>query len=71
VLLAGLMHTALNAWVPLTWGLDPAWEWQARGVVFAAMGLAVVGLSGWTWWRGREGIRPQVETVPGRALEAP
>jgi hypothetical protein len=32
-LLAGLMHAALNATVPLTWGLDPAWVWQARAIV--------------------------------------
>jgi len=32
-LLAGLMHAAFNASVPLTWGLDPAWVWQARAVV--------------------------------------
>jgi membrane protease YdiL (CAAX protease family) len=31
-LLAGLMHAALNASVPLTWGLDPAWVWQARAI---------------------------------------
>jgi uncharacterized protein len=52
VLLAGLMHAALNAWVPLTWGLDPDWAWQARGVVFAVIALLVVMLSGWGWWRG-------------------
>lgn len=71
VLLAGLMHTALNAWVPLTWGLHPEWEWQARGVVFAALGLAVVGLSGWSWWRGRDKFHPALERVPDRALGAP
>ncbi len=31
-LLAGLMHAAFNATVPLTWGLDPAWVWEARAV---------------------------------------
>jgi membrane protease YdiL (CAAX protease family) len=67
VLLAGLMHTALNAWVPLTWGLNPDWEWQARGIVFAALGIAVVGLSGWCWWRGRQPTPPTVQTVAGRA----
>lgn len=71
VLLAGLMHTALNAWVPLTWGLDPEWEWQARGVVFAGIGLAVVGLRGWSWWRGRDPFHPTLESVPGRALGTP
>ncbi len=52
VLLAGLMHAALNAWVPLTWGLDPDWAWQVRGVVFAAVAAAVVLFSSWEWWRG-------------------
>ena len=33
VLLAGLMHAAFNATVPLTWGLDADWVWQARGIV--------------------------------------
>jgi hypothetical protein len=70
VLLAGLMHAALNAWVPLTWGIDPDWEWQARGIVFAGVGLAVIGLSGWSWWRGRD-VHPRVESVPRRALGAP
>ena len=52
VLLAGLMHAALNAWVPLTWGLDPAWVWQARVVTFAVLAGLVVALTGWDWWRG-------------------
>jgi hypothetical protein len=63
VLLAGLMHAALNAWVPLTWGLDPEWEWQARGIVFAGLGLAVVGLSGRSWWRGRDQTKSTPERV--------
>jgi membrane protease YdiL (CAAX protease family) len=33
VLLAGLMHAAFNATVPLTWGLDADWVWQVRGIV--------------------------------------
>jgi len=68
VLLAGLMHTALNAWVPMTWGLDPGWEWQARGIVFAGVGLAVVALSGWSWWRGRDHVDPTAQIASGRAL---
>ena len=36
-LLAGLMHAAFNATVPLTWGLDPAWVWQARAVALPVM----------------------------------
>lgn len=71
VLLAGLMHTALNAWVPLTWGLDPDWEWGARGIVFAGLGFVVVGLSGWAWWRGRERVSTEIEggevTTPATA----
>jgi uncharacterized protein len=66
VLLAGLMHAALNAWVPLTWGLDPDWAWQARGVVFAVVAALVVLLSGWDWWRGAPPIRVarQAAAVP-------
>jgi uncharacterized protein len=67
VLLAGLLHTALNAWVPLTWGLDPDWEWQARGVVFAGVGIAVVAFSGWSWWQGRERVPTTLDTVPSQA----
>ena len=57
VLLAGLMHAALNAWVPLTWGLDPDWAWQARGVIFAVVAVLVVLWSGLDWWRGSLVIR--------------
>jgi membrane protease YdiL (CAAX protease family) len=32
-LLAGFMHAAFNATVPLTWGLDSSWVWQARAIV--------------------------------------
>jgi uncharacterized protein len=56
VLLAGVMHAALNAWVPLTWGLDPDWAWQARGVVFALVAAALVLLTGWESWRGRSPV---------------
>jgi membrane protease YdiL (CAAX protease family) len=41
-LLAGITHAALNGAVPLTWGLDPVWAWQARGVVVALIGLATL-----------------------------
>lgn len=66
VLLAGLMHAALNAWVPLTWGLDPDWAWQARGVVFAVVAVVVVLVSGWDWWRGEASfsVRQRVAAVP-------
>ena len=40
-LLAGLMHAAFNASVPLTWGLDPAWVWQARAVTLTIFAAAV------------------------------
>ena len=39
VLLAGLMHAAFNATVPLTWGLDPAWVWTARGIVLPLIAI--------------------------------
>lgn len=42
VLLAGLMHAAFNATVPLTWGLDPAWVWQARAVTLTILALALL-----------------------------
>lgn len=41
-LLAGLMHAAFNATVPLTWGLDPAWVWQVRAVVLLLLLLVLV-----------------------------
>jgi len=41
VLLVGLMHAAFNASVPLTWGLDPAWVWQARAVTLTALAAAL------------------------------
>jgi hypothetical protein len=44
-LLAGVGHAALNGLVPLTWGLDDAWAWQARAVVFGLIGLAVLVVS--------------------------
>jgi membrane protease YdiL (CAAX protease family) len=43
-LLAGITHAALNGFVPLTAGLDAAWAWQTRGVVFGLIGLAIAGL---------------------------
>lgn len=42
VLLAGLMHAAFNGSVPLTWGLDPAWVWQARAITLTIMAVAVL-----------------------------
>ena len=41
-LLAGICHAALNGLVPLTHGLNEVWVWEARGVVFALIGLAVL-----------------------------
>jgi hypothetical protein len=35
--LLGLMHSAFNGTVPLTWGLDPSWVWQARALVLTAV----------------------------------
>jgi hypothetical protein len=43
-LLAGIAHAALNGFVPLTAGVDPAWVWQARGIVFVLIGLAILAV---------------------------
>jgi hypothetical protein len=43
-LLAGITHAALNGFVPLTAGVDSAWVWQARGIVFAFIGLAILAV---------------------------
>ena len=45
VLLAGLMHAAFNATVPLTWGLDPAWVWQIRPLVLIAICILLAAMS--------------------------
>ena len=50
-LLAALMHASLNATVPLTWGLDAVWVWQARAVVLPLIAIIVVLVVGPTWWR--------------------
>ena len=50
VLLAGLMHAAFNGTVPLTWGLDPSWVWQARAGVLSVIAVVVVLISGKQWW---------------------
>ena len=50
VLLAGLLHASLNATVPLTWGLDPAWVWQARAVVLVTIAVVVLAVEGRWWW---------------------
>lgn len=50
VLLAGLLHATLNGTVPLTWGLDPAWVWQARAGVLSVIAVVVVSVSGARWW---------------------
>jgi hypothetical protein len=44
-LLAGIGHAALNGFVPLTWGIDDVWVWQARAVVFGLMGIAILVLA--------------------------
>lgn len=43
-LLAGIGHASLNGFVPLTAGVDTVWVWQARGVVFALIGIAILWL---------------------------
>ena len=42
-LLAGITHAGVNGFVPLTAGLDKVWVWEARGIVFALIGIAVLG----------------------------
>jgi membrane protease YdiL (CAAX protease family) len=44
-LLAGLMHAAFNASVPLTWGLDPIWVWQARAITLTLVAGLVVAIA--------------------------
>ncbi len=46
-LLAALMHTAANGAVPLTWGIDVVRVWELRGLAYAVIALALVGLA----WR--------------------
>jgi uncharacterized protein len=41
-LLAGICHAALNGTVPLRWGLDDTWEWQARGIITGLLGLGIL-----------------------------
>jgi hypothetical protein len=41
-LLAGITHAALNGFVPLTAGIGVVWVWQARGIVFGLVGLAIL-----------------------------
>jgi len=53
VLLAGLMHAAFNATVPLTWGLDPAWVWQARAITLTIFAVALLA-SRPLWTNGRQ-----------------
>jgi hypothetical protein len=70
VLVAGLMHGALNATVPLTWGLDDAWVWQARAGVIGVIAVLVVVMSGVKWWRSSYRARvsggpPSVDPVHG------
>jgi hypothetical protein len=43
-LLAGISHAALNGFVPLTVGIDEVWVWEARGVVFGIIGLAILAV---------------------------
>jgi hypothetical protein len=45
-LLAGLMHATFNVSVPLTWGLDPTWVWQARSITLTLIAGLVVALAG-------------------------
>jgi membrane protease YdiL (CAAX protease family) len=45
-LLAGISHAALNGFVPLTAGLAEVWVWQARGIIFALIGVAIPVIMG-------------------------
>lgn len=68
-LLAGLMHAAFNATVPLTWGLDPSWVWQARGVALPVIAVIVIA-----WMRKhptsttRGNDRPSHRSPGGRSV---
>lgn len=57
-LLAGIGHAALNGFVPLTAGLDEVWVWEARGIVFAVIGLAILVLVGRRGLAGEGGFEP-------------
>ena len=63
VLLAGLMHAAFNASVPLTWGLDPNWVWQARAITLTVFAI-VVFVSRPFRRTGHQRTRPQPEVRP-------
>lgn len=62
-LLAGICHTALNATVPLRWGLDDTWEWQARGIVVGLAGLGILTAV----WLGVGALQPSTS----RRFQAP
>jgi membrane protease YdiL (CAAX protease family) len=77
VLLAGLMHAAFNGTVPLTWGLDPAWVWQARAGVLSVIAVVIVLMSGRQWWlsailgpavneHDRRRLRPRITCMGSR-----
>lgn len=46
VLMVTLLHAALNAVTPLTWGIDPEHAWELRTVVSAAVALLVIAATG-------------------------
>jgi uncharacterized protein len=67
--LAGLGHAALNGMTPMTWGVDPAWVWQARAVVFVAIAFVIVVVfrpSSWTREPGGSAIGAAVPPRPPR-----
>lgn len=45
-LMTALVHTGLNGFVPLVWGLDPNDSWAIRAIVGAAIAVAIVVLGG-------------------------
>jgi membrane protease YdiL (CAAX protease family) len=46
VLMVSLLHAALNAVTPLTWGIDPVVAWELRAVVLAVAALVLIAIAG-------------------------
>jgi uncharacterized protein len=63
VLMSSLFHAASNAFVPLTWGIDPAQAWEWKAVMFAAAALVVVAVAGPDLRRGKAAQPGQAAVV--------